>query len=174
MSKAKHITQTAGISLAVLVASLLAVSAASAHFSGGGKEQQQERVTELAERFNLDENEVETYFEEKRVEHQAEREEKRAEHMASLVEAGTLTQEQADELTAMREATRDQVKALRDSGAEREEIKTLMEEKHAEVEAWADAQGLSLDDIRPEHGRRHGHGHGHDDDSGVEDDSAES
>ena len=149
---------TAGVGAAIVAGSLLAVTAVNAQTISSDK--QAERVSELAERFSLDEADVKAFFEEKKAEHQAEREEERAEFVAGLVADGTLTQVQADELTALREATKAEVDALRESGAEREEIKTLMEEKKAEIEAWAEAQGIDLDSIRPEKDEGHrGRGH---------------
>lgn len=156
MSKSINIAKTGGISLAVLMASFLAVNGASAHFGGGSEEERAERITEISERFDLDETEVETYFEEKQAEREAEREEKQAEHVASLIESGVLTQEQADELSAMRDASMEEMDALRDSGAEHEEIKAAMEDSRAEIEAWADSEGIDLDEVRPQ-----GEGRGH-------------
>ena len=153
-----NLIKASGISLAVVAGSMLAVTAANAHRGGVSEEDRAERVSELAERFNLDESEVQSYFEEKKEERRGEREEKRAEHLAGLVEAGTVTQEQADELTALKDDFKSEVEALKESGAEREELKTLMDEKKAEVEAWAEAEGLNLDDIRPERGEgKRGH-----------------
>lgn len=151
---------TVGVGAAIVAGSMMAVNLASAHekFS---EEQQATRVTELAERFNLDESEVQSYFEEKKAEHQEEREAARAEFVAGLVEDGTLTQEQADELAAMKDDIKSEVQALKESGAEREEIKALMEENRAAVEAWAEAEGLDLDAIRPEKGEGQRGGHGH-------------
>jgi hypothetical protein len=154
---------TVGVGAAIVAGSMLAVNAASAHsIFGGSDENQAEAVSEFAERFNLDESEVQAYFDEKKAERQAEMGAKRAEHIASLVEDGTLSQEQADALTAKQEemkATRD---ALRDQDLTREEIHEKMEEARTEFEAWAEEQGIDLDSIRPERGKGH-HDHQHSD-----------
>jgi hypothetical protein len=156
-----NLTKTAstiGVGAAIVAGSLLAVTAVSAH-GGGSEDKQAERVSSLAERFNLDEAEVQTYFEEQKAEREAEREAKRAEHMSGLVEAGTLTQAQADELIALKDEAITSIQELKESGADREEIKAVMDENRAAVEAWASEQGVNLDDIRPEGHEKGGRGH---------------
>ncbi len=96
---------------------------------------------------------------------QAEREENRAEFIAELVSDGTLTQEQADELATLKDEIKAELEALKESGADHGEIKSLMEENRAAIEAWADSEGIDLESIRPEHasgeGRKdHRMGHG--------------
>jgi len=158
-----NVLKAGGISLAVLVGSTLAVTAASAHH-GGTEEQRAEKISNYAEKNDVSESEAEAYFEEKKATRQAERGEKRAEHIAGLIETGTLTQTQANELTILKDGFKGEVEALKESGAEREEIKAAMEENRSEVEAWAEAQGINLDDIKPERGegerkgQRGGHG----------------
>ena len=153
-----NVLKTGGLSLAVLVGSTLAVTAASAHH-GGTEEQRAERISTYAEDNNVSEAEAQTFFEEKKTERQAEHAVKRAEHIASLIEAGTLTQTQADELTALKDGFKAEVGTLKESGAEREDIKAAMESNRSEVEAWADAQGINLDDIKPERGEGDHKGH---------------
>ena len=153
-----NVLKAGGLSLAVLVGSTVAVTAASAH-NGGGAEDRAERISTYAEENNVSESEAQTFFEEKKAERQAERSEKRAERIAGLVEAGTLTQTQADELTALKDGFKAEAETLKESGAEREDIKAAMEENRAEVEAWADAQGINLDDIKPERGEGDHKGH---------------
>ena len=152
-----NILKASGLTLAVVAGSTLAVTAASAHMGANNSERQLEKVSEIAERFDLEESEVQAYFDEKKQEQQEKREANRAEHVSALVEAGTLTQEQADALTALKDSFRSEVQALKESGADREEIKTAMEDHKDEVESWAEAEGVSLDDIRPEKGEKRGH-----------------
>lgn len=147
---------TVGVGAAIVVGSMLAVNAASAH-GGGTAEQQAERTSAIAERFNLDESEVEAFMEERRAERQVERLAERAEQLAALVADGTLTQEQADELTALRDEIQAEVSALKESDADREEIKTLMDENRAAIESWAEAEGLDLESLRIGGEGRKGH-----------------
>ena len=154
-TKATKIITTAGVGAAIVAGSMLAVTATSAH-SGGSSD---ERAAEIAERFDLDETEVQTYFTEKKAEHQAERAEKHAEHLASLVEDGTLTQEQADALSAKHAEMREAKEALKDQDLTKEEMQEQMEASRADLKAWAEEQGINLDDIHPEKGEGHKKGH---------------
>lgn len=141
----------AGIGTAIVVGSLLAVSTANAHMGGGSDT----IASELATRFNLNEGEVESFFEEKRQEHKADMDEKRAQHIASLVENGTLTQEQADALTAKLDEMHTKREAVREENLSRDERHEQMEQLREEFESWAESQGIDLDVIHPEGG--HGH-----------------
>ena len=150
--KASKAISTVGIGAAIVVGSMLAVTAAGAHNSGT----KDDRIADFSQHFNLDETEVKAYFEEKKAEHKAEHEAKRAEHLAGLVESSVLTQAQADEMVALREGFREEVKALKESGASREEIKAKMAENKEAFQAWADEQGINLEDVRPEKGEGFG------------------
>ena len=150
MNMSKTLT-TVGVGAAIVAGSMMAVTAASAHYGGDNSE----RVAEFAERFELEESEVQAYFDEKHEARQQERETARAEHMAGLVEAGTLPQEQADALSAKHEELRAAVQSLKESDASREEMKSQMEENRDAMQAWAEEQGINLDDVRPEKGEGH-------------------
>ena len=149
MKATKAIT-TAGVGAAIVVGSMLAVNLASAQTSQ--EDRQAERASQLAEKLGVESSAVEAAFAELKEERRAEREAARAEFVAGLVSDGTLTQAQADQLTAFKDEFKTEVEALKESGAERDEIKAAMEENRAEIEAWAEAEGLNLDDIRPEKG----------------------
>ena len=157
---ATKILSAAGIATAIVVGSMLAVTAASAH---GDENARQERITELAERFNLDESEVKAFYEEKKAERQQEREAKQAEHLASLVSDGVLTQEQADALKEKRDELRETKMSLKEQDLTKEEWKQQLETLKSEFQAWADEQGINLDDIRPDKddGFRKGRGFKH-------------
>ena len=149
------ILSTAGIGAAIVTGSLLAVSYASAQTSEG-EDRQAQFASNLATELDLDSSEVQAALESLKEQRQAEREEARAERLAGLVEDGTLTQEQADQLTAFKDDFRAEIEALKESGAEREEIQAAKEANKAEIQDWADEQGLNLDDIRQEKDGRKG------------------
>jgi len=136
---------TVGIGAAIVTGSMLAVSAAGAH---GSTSSSTGRATEFAERFDLSEDEVKQYFEERRGEYQAEREEKHAERLEALVEDGTLTQEQADALSAKKDEIHEAKEALQDGDLTRSEMREQMEAAREEFKTWADEQGIDLDSIR--------------------------
>lgn len=144
----------------VATGSILGVSAASAHGNG---ENSDELVTKLAEKFNVDESEIESVFEEQRTEMQAERETARAEHLQGLVDAGTITSDQKIALEAKLDEMKATREALRDQDLTREERHEKMEEARDSLEAWAKEQGIDLSAIHPEGGpggHKGGRGHG--------------
>jgi len=153
----------AGVVTSVAALGLVGLPAASAQSSEGGF--MSSLASSIAERFNLDQTEVETFLDEQKdefkAERQAAREEKRAEYIAGLVEEGTLTQEQADALAEKRAELEAEKEALKDQNLTRKEIREAMEETRDEFEAWAEEQGIDLDEIRPEHKRGGYRGHYH-------------
>ena len=152
MGNNTKLIKTGGASLAIVAGSMLTVTGASAHFGGGSDEDRQAQITELAERFNLDESEVKSYFEERNSEHKADRKKQRVDHLASLVEDGTLTQEQSDMLAEMQKSAREEIKTLRDTDASRDEVKALMDTRRNELKAWAEEQDIDFKTLRPERG----------------------
>ncbi len=154
---------TVGIGAAIVAGSMFAVSAANAQSGGGVSD---DRATAIAEKLGVDSDQVKEAFEEVHAEKKAEREEQKAERLAGLVSDGTLTQEQADSLTAKHAELRETMQALKDSGASREEIRKQMKTAKEEFKTWAEEQGIDLEAIRPERdmqsrrGRQHRGGFG--------------
>ncbi len=146
---------------AIAGATFIGASVASAHDNNGG----QELVSKVAEQFNLSEDEVQAVFddyrEERHAEHEAEREEARATHLQELVDEGVITEEQRSELEAFAEEHHAKMEELRDQDLSRSEIRDAMEALRDEMEAWAEAEGLDIDDLRPEDGPGHGRGGHH-------------
>lgn len=101
--------------------------------------QESSRVQEFSERFNLDQSEVEQYFEEKRAEKQQMKQERKSQKLDALVENGTLTQEQREALEAKLIEHHEEVRAL-----------------HEELKTWAEENGIDLIAIK---GHKGGHGH---------------
>ena len=117
-------------------------------------------IQRIAERFGLNQSEVEEVFTQYRVEHQVEMQARFEEKLAELVTAGTLTQEQADAMTEKHEEMRADHEAL--LGASPEERKAYAQANHDEMEAWASEQGIDSSlfrELGPEKGRG-GHGMG--------------
>jgi threonine aldolase len=158
----------------VSAGSIIGISATSAHSSVD----RTERTAQLAEKLGVEQSAVEGALDEIKAEKQAERETERAAQLAELVSNGTLTQAQADALSAKQGELKAEREALRDSGATREEIKTQMEKSRDAFKAWAEEQGIDLDAISPEKGEgfghqgHRGHGpHGHEDANDTADES---
>ncbi len=117
-------------------------------------------VDKIASKFNLNKADVQKVFDEERATHEAERMQKQKEELASLVTAGTLTQAQADKITAKRAEIKAEMDANRDAMKSKTEAerKTAMEAKKTELDAWAKANGIDVKYLMPGHG---GMGHGH-------------
>ncbi len=116
-------------------------------------------VQRLAEKFNLDTNEVQKVFDEERETRQAERYALFVEKLDDLVAEGKLTQEQKDYLVAHHEkmqGVHEEMITLEPS-ERREKAQSL----HSELEVWAESQNLDLSEIMPFQGRvMHGAGNG--------------
>lgn len=114
-------------------------------------------VNKLANRFHLNKSDVQKVFDEDRASRNAERVQAAKDELAALVKAGTLTQAQADKITAKRaemqadrEANHDKFEAM--TATER---KAAMDAKKAELEKWASDNGIDIKYVMP------GGGHGH-------------
>lgn len=105
-------------------------------------------ITRIAERFNLEESDVEAVFEEHRQERQSGRSEAHREHLSSLVDEGILTEEQKAELESIHEQRRQTIDSIRTDGLNREEMHDAMSGLRDEVEAWAESNGIDLDALR--------------------------
>lgn len=117
-------------------------------------------VTRIAERFNLNVDEVKSVFEE---EHDARREDMKAkleDRLNQLVEDGELTTEKKqlilDKMSEM-EANRVQMmEEMKDLTPE--ERRTTMNAHHEELKSWADENGIDLKYLRFTHKFHDGHG----------------
>lgn len=110
-------------------------------------------VKKLATKFNLSEDEVKKVFDEQRSEHQAEHKQKLEERLSQAVKDGKLTEDQKTKLLAKLE----EIHASRQEA--REEAKEAREQKHAEFKAWAEQNGINLEEVLPFVGK---HKHRHD------------
>ncbi len=147
----------AGIVTTVAAGSLAGTTFAGAQTSESGNG----IIDKLVEKFNLNKDEVQAVFKEAHDERHAEMKAKQAERLAALVEDGTITQDQADALTAKHEELDAKREELKSQDLTREEIREQMQELKDEFKSWVDEQGFDLDAIRPEKGdgfRKHGHG----------------
>ncbi len=121
-------------------------------------------IQRIAEKFNLNEDEVKTVFEEHKAERQEEMKQKHEEHLNKLVSEGKLTEDQKNALIAKREEMREKYGKGTDEWKNKtpEEKREMMEQHREEMEKWAEENGIDLKDLRPE-GKRFGNkrpGHG--------------
>ena len=110
-------------------------------------------VQTIAEAFNLDPDEVENVIDQ-------DREDREQEHLDALVEDGTLTEEQRAELENMHDTMRDRREELRDTDMTPEGRHEAMEELRAEMDTWAEENGIDLPHLGPRRGMGIGGGMG--------------
>lgn len=120
-------------------------------------------VDKLASKFNINKADVQKVFDEEHTARQAEREQKSKDELASLVKAGTLTQAQADKITAKRAELKSTMDAnlgtMKDKS--QEERKAAMDSKKAEIDKWASDNGIDAKYLMLGHGEGRGHGGPH-------------
>ncbi|KKS17613.1 MAG: hypothetical protein UU77_C0018G0024 [candidate division WWE3 bacterium GW2011_GWC1_41_7] len=97
-------------------------------------------VQRLAEHFNLNENEVDEVIAEVREERHQEMMSTYSEKLDEVVEEGKLTAEQKDKILAKIEEMKDE--HLGFTGLTQEERRQKMEEHRAELEQWAEENGI--------------------------------
>jgi Skp family chaperone for outer membrane proteins len=119
-------------------------------------------ASRLAERFNLNESEVEAVFAEARGEHHQAMLVSLEARLDALVEQGQLTAEQKALLLAKHE----DMAELMDEFAQMspEERRAAIQAHHDDIEAWAEENGLDLSELgfaAMKHHGGHGMGHGH-------------
>lgn len=101
-------------------------------------------VDKLVTRFHLNRADVQKVFDENRSEHQALRAQAEKDRLAKLVESGDLTQTQADLIIAKRAEMRAEMDKERENFTieNREEHRTEMQVRRAELEKWAKDNGI--------------------------------
>ncbi len=120
---------------------------------------QSDLIDKVSQSHNIDREELESTFNEFREEKKAERGAKRQEFLQSKVDDGTITSEQKDMLESRESEMKEAINMLKESDANREEIKSKIKELKVEFKTWAEEQGIDLEELRPEDapnkGRRH-------------------
>lgn len=115
-------------------------------------------VDKIASKFHLNKTDVQKVFDEDRTARQAEHEQAAKDQLAAWVKDGTLTQAQADKITAKRteikadrEANHDKFESMTNT-----ERKAAMDAKKADLEKWASDNGIDIKYVMPGRG---GEGH---------------
>lgn len=114
-------------------------------------------VDKLAEKFNLNKDEVKAVFDAEHQERQTERVQEVKDKLAAAVTDGTLTQEQADHI----QAVFDEIKALRGDAAPKElsdDVKDQIRDKMDELRTWAEENDVDIREIGFMHGKGHHNG----------------
>ena len=132
--------------------SALGVGAASAAQNNTGNDN---LVSKIASKFNLNKDDVQKVFDEQHAANQAEHKQKLEDRLGQAVKDGKLTEDQKSKLLAKF----DEEKSFRDSLKDKtqDERKAAMKQHRTDMEAWAKANGIDMKFLRP-HGGPHGPG----------------
>jgi hypothetical protein len=131
------------LSLAVIGASILSVSQASAFQNGNGDYMMQK----LAERFNLNPGEVETFFEEMRAEKQTQMQVEHENRLNQMVTDGKITEAQKQAIIQKHEEMRANFGDMADLTPEEQRANAI--EKRQEMQTWAEQNGIDLQQLGP-------------------------
>lgn len=130
----------------IAIATLSSANLANANDFNSSKDS---LVTKIATKFNLNEQEVSETFEEFRTENRANRQEKKQEmfqaRLNSKVEDGTITQEQEFAMLQKHEELMDSMDDMYDLSPEERQEK--MADIHEEMQAWAEENGIEMDEF---------------------------
>ena len=141
--KVKKIVFPTMIVLGVILVGLLSVSVASARDSGTYPS----IVQKIAEKFNLNESDVQAVFDEEREEHYADMYAKWSERLDDLVNDGKITAEQKQAILDKHEEMHN--KMLEYQSLDPEERYEKMIGLHEEFKTWAEGQGIDLPLLGP-------------------------
>jgi hypothetical protein len=147
--------------VSVLGAGLLTATTAFAQNESTAQDPMNSLVQKIADKFNLNKDEVQAVFDESHKERHAEMKAKFEDTLSQYVSEGKITEEQKQkilekhkEMQSEREANREAFRNLSD-----EERRAQMEQKHAELKQWAEENGIELEYLMPKFGKVHGMGH---------------
>jgi hypothetical protein len=150
-------TMLTAAAVSVLGAGLLTATTAFAQNESTVQDPMHSLVQKVADKFNLNQDEVQAVFDEAHKERHAEMEAKFEEQLSQYVSEGKITEEQKqlilqkhEEMKANRETNKETFRNLSD-----EERRTQMEQKRAELEAWAEENGIDLQYLMPFGKRMH-------------------
>ncbi len=122
----------AAAATAIGLSAVLGVGLASAQSQSSG---QSTLVDQIAQKFNLNKNDVQKVFDDNRAEHEAKREQNMKARLDQAVKDGKLTQAQEDQILAKLQEMKTFMDSLKDKTPE--ERHAAMKTKHDELIQWA-------------------------------------
>lgn len=148
----------AGIATTLGVAGIAGTSLVSAETASTGSDS---LANKIAQKFNLNKDEVQAVFDEDRQAKEAERSAKIEKELSDAVSNGKLTSEQKDKILAKAKELKSQRDTERDSMKNKTEAerRTAMETKRTELEQWAKDNNIPTDYLKYVMGHG-GHGPG--------------
>lgn len=157
----------AGIATTIAVASVAGASAAN---NSGNTNPRDNLINKIAKKFNLKPAEVKAVFEQEHSERQAKADQNVETKLTQLVKDGKITEDQKSAILAKRAELKKDMEANRDSMKDKTpaERKALMDQKKADLEAWAKDNNIPTEYIHfvfghvpGGHGQRGPGGRGH-------------
>ena len=156
-------TMLTAAAVTVLGAGILSASTAFAQQSTtSGQDPMTSLVQKIADKFNLNEAEVQAVFDEAHQERSATMQADFEKQLSQYVTDGKITEAQKKlildkraEMESQRESNKDEFKNLSE-----DERKTHMETKKTELDAWAKENGIDLQYLMPQRGKGGGPGMG--------------
>lgn len=141
-------TMLVGAAVAVTTAGVVGLGVASA---ATDSDERQGLPEKIAARFNLDKSEVKAVFEEEKMIHLEEMEKKFEQSLDAAVEQGKLTAEQKAKIMTKHAELRQQMESDRETFKDKtkEEIRTIIQERHESLKQWAEANGIPEDFAMP-------------------------
>jgi len=150
MQKKWLVIPAAAVAIGVGVA-MTTVSPVSAQ-GPGSDDMHQKMISIIAEKFGKSEDEVKALFEEIHTEHREQRSAALQTKLSDAVTAGTITEQQKqlilEKMETLKEERQERTEVHK---ADREQRKTERESKRAELEAWAEANGIDLEFLKSLH-----------------------
>jgi hypothetical protein len=141
----------AGAITTLSLAGVVGVNSAAAH-NGSNEVGISNLVSKIAEKFNLDEDEVQVVFDEEREARQAEHQQKLEERLSQAVEDGNITEDQKSAILEKLAELHSEHESLKDLGPE--ERRDAMKDKRDELKQWANDNDIPLRYLAP-FGHRH-------------------
>ncbi|HTE58229.1 MAG TPA: hypothetical protein VK694_05795 [Verrucomicrobiae bacterium] len=107
----------------------------------------------IAQKFNLDRNEVQKVFEEDKATHEAERQTKLEEKLTQAVKDGKITEDQKTKIIAKIKELQADMEATHETMKDKtpQEHKALMEQKRTDIETWAKENNVPMEYLKVLH-----------------------
>ena len=137
----------------ILIVAAVSTTAISAH----GFSEKGDLASKFAERFNLDEGEVESFFNEQKADHFANMQTVLEERLQKAVKNGKLTEEQKQEWLEMNEEFVTEMDSY--SELNHEERMEMISQHHDQMRIWFDQNGVDKGTLMPIIGGMHNKGH---------------
>ena len=152
----------AGAVATIGVATAAAGVSAATSSTGGSGDSNSSIVDKIATKFNLNKDDVQKVFDEDRSAHEAEHEAKSEEKLTQAVKDGKITEDQKIKIIAKLAEMKSGMETMKNSMKDKtsEERKTLMEQKHTDLEAWAKENNIPMEYLMVMHFKGGGPGPG--------------